>query len=64
MGTGEWELYDLEKDPGETTDLTPQFPDIKRQLIEAWNEYARQNSVYYHKGHYDSLYRQGFTSEK
>jgi len=60
MASGEWELYDIDKDPGETTDLSAQFPDIKQQLIESWNEYAKQNEVYDHNGHYDSLYRKSF----
>jgi len=60
MASGEWQLYDIDKDPGESTDLSAQFPEIKQQLIEAWNEYARQNEVYDHNGHYDSLYRKSF----
>ncbi len=60
MGSGEWELYDIEKDPGETTDMSVQFPEVKQQLINAWIEYARQNEVYDHKGHYDSVYRKNF----
>lgn len=60
MGTGDWELFDLEKDPGETTDLSDRHPDIKNRMIEAWQEYARQNDLYDHKGHYDSLYRRSF----
>lgn len=60
MGTGEWELFDLEKDPGETTDLSTQYPDIKSRLIKAWQEYATQNNVHDHNGHYDSLYRKSF----
>lgn len=57
FGSGQWELYDLQKDPGETTDLSAQFPKVKEELIQAWNEYAKTNEVYDHKGHYDSLYR-------
>jgi arylsulfatase len=60
MGTGEWELFDLEKDPGETTDLSAQHPDIKSRLIKAWQEYAIHNNVHDHNGHYDSLYRRSF----
>lgn len=60
MGTGEWQLFDLAKDPGETTDLSAQYPDIKEQLIKLWMEYAKQNEVYDHQGHYDSLYRKNF----
>jgi arylsulfatase len=57
FGTGQWQLYDLEKDPGETTDLSQQFPDIKDQLISDWMQYAKTNNVYDHKGHYDSIYQ-------
>ena len=63
MGTGEWELYDLEKDPGEANDLSIQFPSIREEMINAWKEYAKQNDVYDHNGHYDSLYRKNFTSK-
>lgn len=57
FGTGNWELYNIANDPGETTDLSDQHPDIKSALIEAWNNYTIQNEVYDHKGHYDSVYR-------
>lgn len=60
MGSGKWELYDLEKDPGETTDLSLQFKETKMELIEEWNKYASHNSVYNHNGHYDSLYRRNY----
>lgn len=60
MGSGEWELYDLEKDPGETTDLSLQFKEVKKQLMDEWSEYAKRNEVYDHNGHYDSLYRRNF----
>jgi arylsulfatase len=57
FGSGQWELYDLEKDPAETTDLSAQYPDRKEALIQAWNLYAKENEVYDHRGHFDSLYR-------
>lgn len=57
FGTGQWQLFDLEKDPGETTDLSDKFPDIKSSLIQSWDAYAKQNEVFDHKGHYDSIYR-------
>ena len=60
MGTGEWQLYDLEKDPAETTDLSAQFPGIKEQLINSWTEYAKLNEVHDHQGHFDTLYRKSF----
>jgi arylsulfatase len=64
MGTGEWQLYDLEKDPAETIDLSAKFPDIKEKLVNEWNDYARQNEVYDHRGHFDSLYRKSFFIEE
>ena len=60
MGSGNWELYDLANDPGETTDLSSKFPEVKEQLIKAWMEYAKHNSVYDHQGHFDSVYRKNF----
>ena len=64
FGTGQWQLYDLDKDLGETTDLSAQYPDIKESLIKEWNEYARENEVYDHRGHYDSLYRVSFEPKR
>jgi arylsulfatase len=57
MGTGQWQLYDLSEDPGETNDLAKQHPDIVDQLVKAWNEYAKQNDIHDHRGHYDTVYR-------
>ena len=31
-GTGRWELFDLEKDPGETKDLAKEMPDLVNQM--------------------------------
>jgi arylsulfatase len=63
MGTGTWQLYNLEKDPAETTDLSSQFPEIKKQLVDAWNNYALKNEVHDHQGHFDSLYRKSYVKE-
>jgi len=60
MGTGVWQLYDIDKDPAETTDLSAQFPDIKKNLISEWNKYAKDNDVHDHEGHFDALYRKSF----
>ena len=64
MGSGEWELYDLAKDPIESQDLSEQFPQIKEELITAWKDYAQKNKVYDHKGHFDSLYRINYSPER
>jgi len=64
FGTGQWQLYDLEKDPTETRDLSNKFPAIKEALLKEWMAYASQNDVYDHKGHFDSLYRKSFSPDK
>ncbi len=63
FGTGAWQLYDLEKDPGETTDISATYADVKEAMIKGWNYYAHQNEVYDHRGHYDSLYRASFSGK-
>jgi arylsulfatase A-like enzyme len=64
MGSGKWELYDVEKDPAESQDLSEQYPAIKEELIKAWMDYAKTNSVHDHQGHYDSLYRAIYSQPK
>ncbi|MGI9474050.1 MAG: arylsulfatase, partial [Rubripirellula sp.] len=44
-GTGDWQLYDLSSDPGETSDLANSFPDRVKELSEKWNQYASKNGV-------------------
>ena len=55
FGTGEWQLYDLEKDPAEANDLSLQFPAKRDSLISGWMQYAKQNELVDHHGYYDSL---------
>lgn len=56
FGPGEWQLYDREADPGETTDLSSEYPEIKAALIQKWEDYAQKNDVFDHNGHYDTLF--------
>lgn len=44
-GTGEWELFNLATDPGETRDLSQQEPAKKKALLALWDEYVKQNGV-------------------
>ena len=44
-GNGEWKLFDLATDPGETRDLSPQQPARFQQLKDAWDRYAREVGV-------------------
>lgn len=64
FGTGEWQLFDLEKDPGETIDLSAANPEIKEQMVIGWNKYAKENDVYDHRGHYDSVYKKGYAPKE
>jgi hypothetical protein len=44
-GTGDWELFDLASDPGETPDLASERSDICDMLARHLEEYAAANSV-------------------
>ena len=44
-GKGSWQLFDMEKDPGEVNDLSSEFPDLTSQLANAWNKYAKENNI-------------------
>ena len=39
------ELYDIEADRGETTDVSSQHPDIVTRLLQQWEQWAAQNDV-------------------
>ncbi|KAI9871571.1 MAG: hypothetical protein M1823_008407, partial [Watsoniomyces obsoletus] len=36
-GPGEWQLYDLSVDPGETDDLSTQEPEKLKELLKHWD---------------------------
>jgi arylsulfatase A-like enzyme len=57
FGNGTWQLYDLEKDPGEINDLSQQFPAKRDSLINDWMKYAEENGVIDHKGFYDAFFQ-------
>ena len=40
-----WELFDLESDPFERSDLSAQRPELTRELIDAWFRYAEDVGV-------------------
>lgn len=44
-GTGDWALYNISDDPGETTDLTAAHPDIAQDLQTKWDNYAADTGV-------------------
>ena len=44
-GEDNWALYDLAADPAELNDLASKHPELVRQLVEKWENYARENGV-------------------
>ena len=45
FGQGEWQLFDLAKDPGETDDLSRTHPQKLEALKTAWKQYADEVGV-------------------
>ncbi len=44
-GTGDWELFDLRRDPAELHDLSAKYPEKRKALLELWDEYVKRNGV-------------------
>jgi arylsulfatase len=44
-GTGEWQLYNVVDDPGETLDLAKEQPEKLKALRAAWDRYAKDVGV-------------------
>ncbi len=44
-GDGKWRLYDIEQDPGETTDLSIDKPDIFADMLEEYQAYSERVGV-------------------
>ena len=44
-GSGDWQLYNLDEDLGEQRDLSAAHPDIRAELIAAWEAYAAEVGV-------------------
>lgn len=40
-----WRLYDLASDPGETSDVSDQYPQIREKLIQSWENWAETYGV-------------------
>jgi arylsulfatase len=45
VGDGEWRLFDVATDPGETRDLSAVDPARKAALVKAWDDYANKVGV-------------------
>ncbi len=44
-GKGDWELFNVAKDPAERKDLAAQNPDKVKALLKIWDSYAKANNV-------------------
>ena len=45
LGDGEWRLFNIKKDPGETRDLAQEEPTRLQQMLSAYERYQRENKV-------------------
>ncbi len=45
FGPGEWRVYDVAGDPGETNDLSESKPELLAELISAWESYTKDVGV-------------------
>ena len=45
IGDGDWRLFNIARDPGETRDLSQIEPERKAALAAAWDDYARRVGV-------------------
>lgn len=44
-GSGDWQLFNLKEDLAESRDLSAAQPEIKRELLALWDDYAKTNGV-------------------
>ncbi len=47
LGSGQWQLFNLRNDPGETQDLARQYPERLAAMREAQAQYEQDNGVIY-----------------
>lgn len=45
FGDGQWRLYDISQDPGETHDLSAARAGLLEELIAAWERYTEEVGV-------------------
>lgn len=45
VGPDKWQLFDLDKDPGETTDLAEAEPEILKEMLNYWSEYVSETGL-------------------
>lgn len=55
VGDNQWRLYNLARDPGETTDLSASEPAVKARLLAEYDAYAKRVGVLPMPKGYDSM---------
>ena len=45
LGDSSWRLYNITQDPGETTDLAAQMPELAASMLADYDTYAQRNGV-------------------
>jgi arylsulfatase/uncharacterized sulfatase len=55
VGDGRWRLYNLARDPGETTDLSASAPAIMRRMLSEYAAYTKRVGVLEMPKGYDSM---------
>ena len=45
LGDGQWHLYNIVRDPGETVDLAADEPARLQRMLSAYERYAKENQV-------------------
>jgi arylsulfatase/uncharacterized sulfatase len=46
FGDGQWHLYDIASDPGETTDVAAQYPVLFQEMLNEYQSYAKEVGVF------------------
>ena len=46
FGDGQWRLYDIARDPGETSDVAAQHPVVFQEMLNAYQAYAEEVGVF------------------
>jgi arylsulfatase/uncharacterized sulfatase len=59
LGDAQWRLYDLSVDPGETTDVSEQNPDLFQDMLAEYQHYSKTVGVF-ELGPEDSAFKQLF----
>lgn len=44
-GPQKWKLFNIEKDPGETTDMKKENPQTFQELLQLWEQYKKDVGV-------------------